>query len=91
MYNMIFVFLARCSRTAGGFFSHFRPRGKLACHGVHLEACHGSQPSSVAVLGALNVAELALLGKGLRSAFLRRSDHLEHPKLFYNFSYFDKI
>ena len=27
------VFLARCSPAAEGFFSHFRPRGKLACHG----------------------------------------------------------
>ena len=26
-------FLARCSPAAKCFFSHFRPRGKLACHG----------------------------------------------------------
>ena len=26
------VFFARCSPAAECFFSHFRPRGKLACH-----------------------------------------------------------
>ena len=45
----------------------------------------GSRPSSVAVLGALNDAELALFGKGLRSASVRQTGHLEHPKLFYKF------
>ena len=50
-----------------------------------LRSMSGSRPSSVAVLGALNVAELALLGKGLRSVSLRRAGHLEHPKLFYKF------
>ena len=43
----------------------------------------GSRPSSVAALGALNVAWLALFGKGLRSASLRRAGRLEHPKLFF--------
>ena len=43
----------------------------------------GSRPSSVTVFGALNVAELALSGKGLRSAYLGRAGHLEHPKLVY--------
>ena len=33
----------------------------------------------------INVAELALFGKGLRSVSLRRAGHLEHPKLFYKF------
>ena len=50
----------------------------------------GSRPSSVAVLGAFNVAELALIGKGLRSASLRRAGHLQHPKLFRKFRCFEK-
>ena len=29
----IYFFLARCSPAAECFFSHFRPRGKLVCHG----------------------------------------------------------
>ena len=34
MSNVILVFvLARCSPAPECFFSHFRPRGKLACHG----------------------------------------------------------
>ena len=50
-----------------------------------------SRPSSVAVLGALNVAELALFGKGLCSASLRRAGHLQHPNFFFKFWYFDKL
>ena len=42
-----------------------------------------SRPGSVAVLGALNVAELALLGKGLHSASIRRAGHLEHPNFVF--------
>ena len=30
-------FLARCSPAAECFFSHFRPRGKLACHGYMMK------------------------------------------------------
>ena len=37
------------------------------------------------MFGALNVAELALFGKGFRSAPLRRAGHLEHPKCLYFF------
>ena len=37
------------------------------------------------VLGALNVAELALFGKGLRSASLTRTGHLEHAIFFLHF------
>ena len=44
----------------------------------------GSRSSSVAALGALNVAWLALFVKGLRPASLRRAGHLEHPKVFSN-------
>ena len=44
-----------------------------------------SRPTSVAARGALNVAKLALLGKGVRSASLRRAGHLEHPKLCFKF------
>ena len=51
----------------------------------------GSRPSSVAALAALNAAYLAPFGEGLRSASLRRSGRLEHPKLFLKFRYFDKL
>ena len=50
-----------------------------------LSSMSGSRPISVAVLGALNIADLALFGKGLCSASLTRAGHLEHPKLFHNF------
>ena len=39
----------------------------------------GSRPSTVAVLGALNVAELALKDKGVLSASPRRVGDMENP------------
>ena len=52
----------------------------------------------MAALGALNVVLMALFGKGLRSATLRRAGHLEHLKVniiffyilinFHNFLFF---
>ena len=45
----------------------------------------GPRPGSVAVLDPFSVVELAPAGEVLRSAFLRRAGHLEHPKLFYRF------
>ena len=84
----ILSFFFRSLLSGGqGFFSHFRPRGKPACHRYNMDMS-GYRPSSVAVLGSLNVADLSLFGKGLRSASLRRAGHLEHPKLFYNFFIF---
>ena len=52
---------------------------------VHHEACVWISPELRAVLGALNVAELALFGKGFCTASLRRAGQLEHPQLFYIF------
>ena len=35
------------------------------------------------MLGALNVAELAVLGNGLRAASLKRAGHLETPQIVF--------
>ena len=66
---MTFVlFPARYSPTAECFFSHIRPRGKLEYHGYIMKHVWISAELRVAVLSTLNVASLALFGKGLRSA-----------------------
>ena len=79
---MIFVFFGSLLSGGRGFLLAFSAAGQASLPWVHYEACLDLGPSSVAALGASNSAYLALFGKGLRSGSLRRSGHLEHPKLF---------
>ena len=61
------------SRTSGGGAS----KGAVGT----LRRMFGPRPSSVAVLGAINVAELALFNKGLLSASPSRVGDTENPTL----------
>ena len=81
---MHFFFSARCSPAAEFFSRTFGCGTSRRAFGT-LRRMSRSRPSSVALPGEVNVAELALFSKGLRSASLTQVgvDGITHNLLFF--------
>ena len=81
MYNMHFFFrhaALRRPRVPSRAFGCGASKGAVGT----LRRMSGSRPSTVPVLDALNVAELALKSKGLLSASPSRAGDMENPTCF---------
>ena len=79
---MHFVFFRQVTLRRPRFFSALSAAGQARGPWVHtLRRMPGSRPST-AVLGALNVADLALKNKGLLSASPSRAGDMENPTFF---------